>query len=451
MKVYACDRLRQGGEWLAPGFVSVDDSGTILAVGSTPPEGSAPEPVHGWVVPGMPNLHSHAFQRAMSGLTEHASGTGDSFWTWRETMYRFLERLGPDEVEAIAAELYVEMLEAGYTAVGEFHYLHHAPDGRDYDNPVELAERIVAAARATGIRLTMLPVLYAASGFDGAPPESAQRRFANSPAWLLDAVERLRKTPDLRVGIAPHSLRAAPPEELAECVTAIKRLDPSAPVHVHIAEQHAEVEACLAARGARPVAWLCEHAPVDARWCLVHATHVDDAEIDAIVKSGATVGLCPTTEANLGDGTVPRRLPLQARFGIGSDSHVSIGVAEELRLLEYGQRLAGEQRNLLASATSPSVGSFLHAAALAGGAQALAQPVGKAAPGLGADLVVLDPDHPVLLGRPAERTLDAYVFSSQGSPVRDVMVAGQWVVKDGRHRDRELVRKRYRQAVDRLR
>ncbi len=450
MKVYACDQLWRDGSF-SPAFVGVDESGIIASVQTRAPADGTPERVAGWVVPGMPNLHSHAFQRAMAGLTEHASGSGDSFWTWRETMYGFLERLGPDEVEAIAAELYVEMLEAGYTAVGEFHYLHHAPDGRGYDNPVELAERVVAAAQTTGIRLTMLPVLYAASGFDGAPPLPGQRRFANDPAWLLDAIERLGKLPDLRVGIAPHSLRAVPPAQLAEAVAAVTRIDPTAPIHIHIAEQRAEVEACRQAYGARPVKWLLEHAPVDQRWCLVHATHVDDVEIDAIATSGAVVGLCPSTEANLGDGIVPGRLPHKARFGIGSDSHISVGVAEELRTLEYAQRLAAEERNLLADAKCPSVGSFLYAAALGGGAQALSQRVGNVVVGCKADLVVLDPDHPVLAGCPAERVIDAYVFSSHGNPVRDVMVGGQWVVRDGRHYQRDLVRKGYRRVLDLLR
>lgn len=450
MKVYACDELWQGGSF-SPAYVSVDESGAIASVENRAPTGSAPERIAGWVIPGMPNLHSHAFQRAMAGLTEHASGNEDSFWTWRETMYRFLEQLGPDEVEAIAAEVYVEMLEAGYTSVGEFHYLHHAPDGRGYDNPVELAERVVAAARTAGLQLTLLPVLYSASGFDGAPPLPAQRRFANDPAWLLDAVERLRKTPDLRVGVAPHSLRAAPPAQLADAVTALARLDATAPIHIHVAEQRAEVEACIQSRGARPVEWLCAHAPVDERWCLVHATHVNDSEVDAIARSGAVVGLCPTTEANLGDGTVPARVPLGTRFGIGSDSHVSVAVAEELRLLEYAQRLAQEQRNLLACAAAPSVGAFLYAAALDGGARALGQPVGRLAAGYRADLVVLDPDHPVLAGRPTEYVLDAYVFSSHGNPVRDVMVGGEWVVREGRHASRELVRNRYRRTMASLR
>ncbi len=351
-------------------------------------------------------------------------------------MYRFVERLDPDDVESIASQLYAEMLEAGYTSVGEFHYLHHAPDGRAYDNPVEMAERLVAAARRTGIHLTLLPVLYASSGFDGAPLGPAQRRFKTDATWIADAVQRLRGAfPDVRVGVAPHSLRAAPPAELAACVTAVA----DGPIHIHVAEQLAEVEACRAARGARPVQWLLDHAAVDARWCLVHATHVDDAELAGVAASGAVVGYCPTTEANLGDGIAPacRSGAAGVRFGVGSDSHISVSVTEELRWLEYAQRLAQRRRNVISS------GEALYASALAGGEQALAC-------GGHADVVVLDADHPVLAGKPRECVIDAHVFSNHGSAVRDVMVGGRWVVKDGRHRDRDAIRASFRATMARL-
>jgi formimidoylglutamate deiminase len=410
---------------------------------------SAPGPV----IPGMPNVHSHAFQRAMAGLTERSGGGGerDSFWTWRQLMYDFAGRLTPMEVEAIAAQLYVEMLKAGYTAVGEFHYLHHDLDGRAYADPAEMSERVIAAARAAGIGLTHLPVLYAHGGFGGAPPRPEQARFVSGLEPFLALVAALRRRhagdPQLRVGIAPHSLRAVSPALLADAVRGLRGEDAEAPVHVHVAEQTKEVEDCLAWSGKRPVQWLLDHQPVDRRWCLVHATHMTAEETRAVAASGAVVGLCPTTEANLGDGLFPAPDYLAAGglIGIGSDSHVSVSPMEELRWLEYGERLESRRRNVLAK--EASVGATLYRAALEGGAQALARPIGRLAAGARADLLVIDGEAPTLLGKTGDRLLDACVFAGNVNPVRDVMVGGRWVVQERHHLAEEAVFARVRSTV----
>lgn len=411
----------------------------------------------GPVIPGMANLHSHAFQRAMAGLAEHAAG-GESFWTWRQVMYRFVSRLTPGQVEAIAAQLYVEMLKAGYTTVGEFHYLHHAPDGRPYDDPAEMAWRVLAAARQSGIACTLLPVLYGYGGFGGRPAGEGQRRFLNPPDRLLDLVARARAAtaddPQVTVGLAPHSLRAVTPETLQEAVAGLTALDPAAPIHIHVAEQAGEVEDCLAWSGQRPVTCLLEgEAGVDGRWCLIHATHATAEEVRRLAATGAVAGLCPTTEANLGDGLFPAGDFLDAggRFGIGSDSHVSVSPVEELRWLEYGQRLRTGRRGVLARAAhGGSVGATLLHGALDGGARAMARPIGRLEAGCRADLVVLDARLPALVDRPDTRLLDAVVFAGNDNPVRDVMAGGRWVVTDRRHAGEEAVLAAYRKAVAEL-
>jgi formiminoglutamate deiminase len=399
-------------------------------------------------VPGLGNLHSHAFQRGMAGLTEVGGRSGDSFWSWRELMYRFLQRLDPDSMQAIAEQAYVEMLEAGFTRVGEFHYLHHAADGRPYADRAEMAQRLAAASHTSGIGLTLLPVFYAHADFGGAAPNPAQQRLIHDLdgyAALLDGSRRaLRGLDDAVLGIAPHSLRAVTPDEL----TALLPLC-DGPVHIHIAEQTREVEACLAWSGQRPVQWLLAHAPVDARWCLVHATHVDAAEVQAIAASGAVVGLCPITEANLGDGLFPMRAFVAAggRFGVGSDSNVLIDAAEELRLLEYGQRLQLRGRNVLAGDAAQSSGGFLFRSAAHGAAQALGVVQGLQV-GAPADLVELDPAHPALCARNGDAWLDSWIFAA--APVQHVWRRGRRVVADGRHHAREAVTTRYRRVLERL-
>ena len=439
--------------WAEAVRIEVDALGAITAV--TPKaEARNASILAGPVIPGMPNLHSHAFQRAMAGWAERA-GSND-FWAWRETMYRFLARLGPDEVEAVATQLYVEMLKAGYTAVGEFHYIHHAQDGTPYDAPTEMSNRLIAAAGRAGIGLTLLPVLYAQGGFGGVPTGDGQRRFANDPDTLLSIAAILRRAhaddPQIRIGIAPHSLRAVSPEALAAVVAGVQSDDDMAPIHIHVAEQEREVEDCLAWSNMRPVEWLLSEAPVDGRWCLVHATHMTAEETRGLAASDAVAGLCPTTEANLGDGlfALPDYLRSGGKFGIGSDSNISISPIEELRWLEYGQRLARRQRLVAASEDTPSTGARLYNAALAGGAQALGRPIGRIEPGGRADLVVLDAEHPSLIGRTGDGLLDSLVFAGNRTPVRDVVVAGRRVVRDGRHAAEDAALIAFRDALKAL-
>ncbi|AKC85947.1 formimidoylglutamate deiminase [Pseudoxanthomonas suwonensis] len=405
----------------------------------------------GWVLPGIPNLHSHAFQRAMAGLAERQTHAQDSFWTWRETMYRIAARFDPDSLQAVAAQLYAEMLEAGYTTVCEFHYLHHAPDGRPYADPAAMSKALIAAARDTGIRLTLLPVLYMAGGFDRRPLSERQRRFGHDLDGFLRLFESLRALEDatLRVGVAFHSLRAVPSEAMDMALAA---LPAGTPLHIHIAEQVGEVQDCLAVRDARPVEWLLEHAPVDAHWTLVHATHLTAEEIAGIARSGATVAICPTTEANLGDGLFPLRDYLGAggAWGIGSDSHVSVSPVEELRWLEYGQRLHTRHRNIAVRPDNGSVGETLLHGTLASGAHATGQPVGALAPGKAADWIVLDKKAPAFAGARPQDVVDRWLFAGNRNLVREVRVAGDAVVADGCHRDREAIAARYRQAVARL-
>jgi formimidoylglutamate deiminase len=417
--------------WARDVRFEIAPDGALTAVVPGAQAGAAPR-AGGVVLPGMPNLHSHAFQRAMAGLAERAGPGEDSFWTWREVMYGFVERLNPEQVEAIAAQLYVEMLKAGYTAVGEFHYLHHDAAGRPYADPAEMSRRVIAAARATGIGVTQLPVLYGFSDFGGQAARPGQRRFLHEPDAFLRLVEVLmaaaRGDPNLRVGIAPHSLRAVTPETLAAALAGLDALDAGAPVHIHIAEQHGEVRDCIDWCGLRPVEWLLENAAVGPRWCLVHATHVTEEEAGRLAVSGAVAGLCPTTEANLGDGVFPAPAYLEAggAFGIGSDSHISVSPIEELRWLEYGQRLTARRRNLLARGPeAPSVGARLFEDALAGGAQALGRPIGRLAPGARADLMVVDPERPSLYGRTGGLFLDALVFAGRLGGARWPAPAGR--------------------------
>jgi formimidoylglutamate deiminase len=406
---------------------------------------------HAIAVPGLPNLHSHAFQRGMAGLAEVRGPASDSFWTWREVMYRFVDRMEPADLEAIAAQAYVEMLEAGFTRVGEFHYLHHARDGARYADVGELASRIASAAAETGIALTLLPVFYAHGGFGGQPAGTGQRRFITDPAGFAKLMEASRRAiaplTDAVLGVAPHSLRAA---TMAE-ITAILPLAEGGPVHIHVAEQTKEVDDCLAWCGRRPVELLLDDAPVDTRWCLVHATHMTGTELRRLAASGAVVGLCPITEANLGDGIFPAEAFIAAggRFGIGSDSNVLIDATEELRLLEYSQRLALRARNVLAAAEGRASGRCLFDAALVGGAQALGAAAGLAE-GLPADLLSLDSSHPCLVARSGDAVLDGWIFAAAKSPIDCVWRHGVKLVSEGRHHRREAVADRFRTVLEHL-
>jgi formimidoylglutamate deiminase len=404
----------------------------------------------GILLPAPVNLHSHAFQRAMAGMTERrGEDPSDTFWTWRRLMFRFLDRLDPDDVEAIAAFVQMEMLEAGYAAVGEFHYLHHRPGGALYDDLAEMSGRIAAAAADTGIGLTLLPVLYEHGGCDGRPLGPGQVRFGNDPDRFQRLFEAARQAlgplpGDARIGVAPHSLRAVSRDGLAFAVA----LEPDAPLHMHLAEQVAEVEEVRDAWGMRPVEWLLANHHVDSRWCLVHATQMEPHETEALAGSGAVVGLCPITESSLGDGIFDARrfLAHGGRFGIGSDSNIRISLAEELRTLEYSQRLRDRVRAAVAT-PDQSTGRVLFETAARGGAQAAGRDGGAIEAGRIADLVALDADATDLLGKDGDAVLDSYIFAGDDRMVADVWSAGRHVVTAGRHRRHDEIAARYRKSV----
>ncbi|WP_376090248.1 formimidoylglutamate deiminase [Roseomonas sp. CCTCC AB2023176] len=436
--------------WARDVLVEADDSGTIIRVTPDAAPGAA-QRLPGHAIPGVPDIHSHAFQRAMAGAAERRSPAGrDSFWTWRETMYRFVTRLTPDDAEAVAAQLHVECLEHGFTHLVEFHYLHHQPDGTPYADRAEMALRHLAAADATGIGLTLLPSLYRHGGIFGRDPNPGQRPFLNDLDGFARVMERcaeaVRTRPRANLGVAPHSLRAVTPAMLAEVAHY------PGPVHIHAAEQTREVEECLAATGARPVEWLLHNAPLDRRWCLIHCTHLLRVESEGLARTGATAGLCPTTEASLGDGIfdLPTFRGAGGRIAIGTDSHVGTAPRDELRQLETSQRLRDQARSLAADDRDPHPGAALLRAVLAGGARASGTLTGAIAPGHRCDLVELDDSHPTLAGHEADALLDAWVFSGQANPVRTSVVAAESLVQDGRHRDRDVIAARYRHVIRRL-
>jgi formiminoglutamate deiminase len=432
--------------------VRIEMAGGLIAAIETGTRAAAGDERHAIGVPGVPNLHSHAFQRGMAGLAETRGPEQDTFWTWREMMYRLALAVTPDDVQAVAALAYVEMLESGFTRVGEFHYLHHDSDGRPYSDPAEMAARIIAAAGETGIGLTLLPVFYAHGGFGAQVPAPSQRRFICDPVAFARLVEASRRRalglPGAVVGVAPHSLRAVTPEELAT----ILPLAGSGPIHIHAAEQQREVDDCLAWSGRRPVEWLLERAPVDSRWCIVHATHMTPEETQRMAAAGVVAGLCPVTEANLGDGTFngSHFLSCGGRFGIGSDSNVLVGVTDELRQLEYAQRLRYRQRNVMSWGDGMSTGRALYEAAAQGGSAALGTCAPLLAPGAPADIISLDAAHPGLMERHGDRILDAWIFAARTSPVDCVWVAGRKWVEAGRHRARDAIVARYRGSIGRL-
>lgn len=454
-RLFAQEALLPSG-WASRVLLQWDDQGQLMSVQTHASPGDAPC-AKGPVVPGIPNLHSHAFQRAMAGLTEYGEATQGNFWSWRDLMYRFAAVITPDQLEAIATALYIEMLEAGFTSVCEFHYLHHNQDGRPYADDRELSLRLLRAAQKSGIGLTLLPVLYQTSDFGGHAPRLDQRRFihrTDNMLALLDALKPVCDRQRARLGLAPHSLRAVPPDALHQAISGLTSLDPTAPIHLHIAEQIAEVEACLKWSGKRPLQWVLDHYAVNERWCLIHATHIDADECRQAAATGAVAGLCPTTEANLGDGIFDA-LSWRAnggRWGIGSDSHATVNAAEELLLLEYSQRLAAQKRNLLISPHASSVATSMTLEAVAGGAQASGRRVAGLAAGQQADWVVLDVDHPALQGLPnAESMLSAHVFaSSRQSAIAEVWVAGRALVQQGRHPDSFVARSAFQAARGQL-
>jgi formimidoylglutamate deiminase len=434
--------------WTRDVTLEIDADGTIAEVRRGAAAADA-EALRGPAIPAMPNLHSHAFQRAFAGRTGRASPSrDDSFWTWRQAMYAFLDRVDAEAFGAIAAQAYLEMAKAGYATVAEFHYVHHDPAGKPYGDPGELAWRIVAAAEQAGLGLTLLPVFYAHAGFGALPVTAGQRRFVHSVSSFATLYERLRgaaKSGGFALGVAPHSLRAVTAEELHEIV---RLADANAPVHIHAAEQSREVDDCYAWSRMRPVEWLLTQAGVDARWCIVHATHMTAREVAELAGSRAVAGLAPTTEADLGDGVFPGAAYVAAggRWGVGSDSNTIIDPFAELRQLEWSQRLRLRRRNVLADAGA-SVGTALWTSAARNGAQALAQRTGAIAPGMRADIAVLDGDDPALAAQAPEDLLDAAIFGPCRRPVRDLLCGGRWIVRDGRHAREPEIHARYRAAL----
>jgi formiminoglutamate deiminase len=430
--------------WARDVRIDVDSSGWIRDV---EPGARATGPRHDIGLPGLANVHSHAFQRAMAGLTETA-GDGDSFWSWREQMYRFTARLDPEQLRAIAALAYAEMLESGFTHVAEFHYLHHDPEGRPYASRTAMSDAVLDAAADVGIGITLLPVFYARSDFGGAQPTRSQRRFVNDADAYLALLEELRSAhagqPAVVAGLALHSLRAVTPRDMH----AVLPHAGTGPIHIHVAEQAQEVESCVAWSGLPPVAWLLDHAHVDRRWCLVHATHLEDDERRRLAASGAVAGLCPVTEANLGDGVFPLAAFVDdgGQFGVGSDSNVQISAAGELRLLEYGQRLTHWRRNCLAR-NGASSGRVLFESAARAGSRACGVAAGRIAPGARADLIALDGEHPSLTARSGDALLDSWIMSAGDDAVVQVWCGGRQVVADGRHLRGDELRRDFRQVL----
>jgi len=428
--------------------VRVGIAGTAITSIETDIEAGPSDERHAAAIPGLCNVHSHGFQRGMAGLSETRGRPDDDFWSWREVMYRFLDRLTPDDIAAITAQAYAEMLETGFTRVGEFHYLHNDVDGGRYADPAETAGAIVAAAETSGIGLTLLPVFYAHGDFGGAAPAPGQRRFLSDVDGFANLVEasRAKLSSGMKFGLAPHSLRAVTPDELR----AILPLAGDGPIHLHAAEQAREVAACVAWSGARPVEWLLDNADVNTRWCLIHATHLTDAECDGVALSGAVAGLCPVTEANLGDGIFPavRYLAAGGRFGVGTDSNILIDAAGELRALEYSQRLAHRRRAMLADDATVSVGDLIFQGALAGGARALDVESGLSI-GASADIVSLDMTHPSFAAGP-DSILDSWIFATGRDAVDCVWCAGRKYVEGGKHIAADEIARDYRRTITRL-
>jgi len=409
-----------------------------------------------YVIPGMVNCHSHAFQRAFAGFSEQGSNGQDSFWTWRQVMYQFLDKLSASDAELIATQLYIEMVKMGYTRVAEFHYLHHQIDGSNYQPLNTMANAIFEAAQTAGIGLTLLPVLYRFAGFGEQAPNIGQRRFINSVEQfnqlVSDCFSSAQQYTNCNVGIAPHSLRAVDKPSLLAAVAHVRSLDNQAPIHIHIAEQQQEVNDCIGHYGQRPVQWLINNVQLDQHWCLIHATHITEQECSDLASSGAIAGICPTTEANLGDGVFPTAMFLQQQgvLAIGSDSHISVNPVEELRWLEYAQRLTKQQRAVLANQQQMSVGLNLWQRAAMGGAQATSSNTGVLAVGKQADLLVLDAEQCQLYAHQPKHLLDSMLFASRANWVQDVMINGQWVVEQGQHAQQTIAANEFRALLKRI-
>lgn len=449
MAVIWAERALVGDDWQDAVRIEVKEGRIARLAPGSPADGTCVQ----LLVPAPTNVHSHAFQRAMAGLTERRGTGTDSFWTWRALMFRFLDRLTPEQVEAIAALVQMEMLEGGFGASVEFHYLHHQPGGAPYANPAEMSERIAAAAASSGIGLTLLPVFYERGGCNGRPLGPGQVRFGNDPAGFARLLDGARAAlaalpPDAALGTAPHSLRAVAPRRIGE----IAALAGDGPVHMHLAEQIPEVEEVQAHLGARPVEWALDNIALSARWCLIHCTQMQPHETEGLARTGAVAGLCPLTEASLGDGIFDgvRWGGTGGRIAVGSDSNIRISLAEELRQLDTSQRLRDRSRAALA-APGQSTGRHLMQAAAAGGAQAAGRGTGRIEESAWADLLALRTDHPDLAGLTGDTTLDTFVFAGGSEMVADVWSAGRHLVRDGRHVAREALVAAYAHAVRGLR
>lgn len=442
------------GGWADDVHICLNDSGEFLTV--TPDYTEADFPLLGTAIPGISNIHSHAFQRVMSGLVEHRSSDNDSFWTWRDLMYRFANRLTVEEIENITAMTYMEMLKAGYTSVCEFHYLHHQADGSFYNNPGETSLAIKRAAEKSGIGLTLLPVLYMTSGFDNQPVKNAQLRFYHSVDDYCDLINSLsrefRNARRHHLGIAFHSLRAVPIAAMHTVLETIQIMGSQSPIHIHISEQQQEVEDCIQFSGKRPVQLLLDEFDINVEWCLIHATHMDQNEIESLAQTGAVVGLCPTTEANLGDGIFPlqRFLNSGGQIAIGSDSNISISPVEELRWLEYGQRLSLNSRNVASQHNTVHCGESLLQSVYNGGSHACGGQQGAIAPGYQANLIFLDIESPQFVDKTNQYLLDSFIFSGNKNPVRDVMLAGEWVVRNFQHVRESQIINNYKTTIHKL-
>jgi len=452
MKLFAKHILLECG-WANDQLLTIEN-GIIVDIGTG--NSAQADQVKAIVIPGMVNCHSHAFQRAFAGFSEQGSEGKDSFWTWRAIMYKFLTQLSVEDAELIAHQLYIEMLKKGYTRVAEFHYLHHDIQGQSHRELAAMAKAIFNAASKSGIGLTLLPVLYRFSGFGQLAPSDGQKRFINSVEQfnqlIDDCFELAKKHANTNVGIAPHSLRAVDKESLVAAVKHVRSKDSNAPIHIHIAEQQQEVDDCLAHYNQRPVQWLLDNVELDKHWCLIHATHINDQERQGMIAQGAIAGICPTTEANLGDGIFPTTefMQEQGTIAIGSDSHISVNPIEELRLLEYAQRLIKQQRAVLADNTTPSVGQYLWQQAAKGGAQSTATNCGEIALGKQADLIALDEAMLSVYACGDKHRLDSLVFASIDNCIKDVMVNGQWVVENGEHRQEKDIKTRFSQLLAKL-
>jgi formimidoylglutamate deiminase len=437
--------------WVSNVRLHWDASGNISSVESAA-VADPYEVQHSYVSPGMSNLHSHAFQRAMAGMTEIAGDGPDSFWTWRDLMYRYALAISPEQMQVIAAQLYSECLRHGYTSVCEFHYVHRAPAGEFYSDIAETSRQVIAAANHTGMGITMLPVLYSYADFNDLVLRDDQRRFNTNVEQILQIIQSLenQRCDQVEVGVAPHSLRAASTVQISELVAS---LPAGRPIHIHIAEQMREVNACIAATGKRPVELLFDTQNVDERWCLVHATHLNKSEVASMAASKSVAGICTSTEGNLGDGffDLPDYIAANGRFGVGTDSHASQSLVEELRWLEYGQRLHSQGRNIASVAGQRRVGDFLWQRCLEGGAQATGRRVGKFAVGARADMLIFDDQHPNLQDLPVQDLLNTVIFASNDNMIRDVYVGGQLVVEGGRHRNQSKIQSDYAACMRQLR